>query len=382
MKELKNTLTILKDSNIYLGILIAIIYIILFVLLSALLTKNDLISYPPDSSFKTYSITIWNNIWDGAQYMQIAEKGYKFPQQAFFPLLPALIGFLNYFLPLSLAGRINLLLLPILFVLLLEYLSNLGYDFKIKLKLLSLFLIFPTSFYLFATYTETLFIIFALCSIRLIQLEKYKFALIPVILGSMTKPQGVALIILLIVSFVITNLKKLPKIQLLYDSLILSILSITGVASYFYYLHAKYGDFKIFFKAQSNWLRSPSTFEDLVSRYTERINFTIDQLSRKGIITRELIEFAFFAFIVFLILRYLRKLNWKLAIYSTLVILIPLSTFSLLSLPRFTLLAFPLLFEFFKDIIKNKFYLRSYLILALTIQIYLIIKFHSNFFIG
>src|SRR3989344_1855505 len=73
------------------------------------------------NSFKELSFGVWGYGWDGWRYLEIALKGYDFPSQAFFPLYPLLLRGLDYFLPLTLAYRFNLLLLPILLAVLFKF---------------------------------------------------------------------------------------------------------------------------------------------------------------------------------------------------------------------------------------------------------------------
>ena len=107
----------------------------------------------------------WAN-WDGQQYLAIAQIGHVGIKAAFFPLYPLLIRLL------SLAGINNLwagLILANTFafltILFLYKLANLDYSPATSEKIVMGLLIFPTSFFLGAVYSESLFLFLKPCQL-------------------------------------------------------------------------------------------------------------------------------------------------------------------------------------------------------------------------
>jgi Gpi18-like mannosyltransferase len=107
-------------------------------------------------------LSFWNN-WDATRYISIAQYGYKTPFDfAFFPLFPLLTGILST--PLGgwsylLVGMLvsNGALLGTLFVLYQLAVDNAGEE--VARRSLLYLCIFPTAFFFFAAYNETLFLL-------------------------------------------------------------------------------------------------------------------------------------------------------------------------------------------------------------------------------
>jgi hypothetical protein len=49
-------------------------------------------------SIKEVLFAQWGYAWDGMHYIRISQTGYHFPLQAFFPLYPLLLKFIDLFL--------------------------------------------------------------------------------------------------------------------------------------------------------------------------------------------------------------------------------------------------------------------------------------------
>src|SRR5260221_14603106 len=124
-----------------------------------------LVTAPKYSSIPVDTIglfTSWNR-WDAANFVRIAQFGYRPPYDfAFFPLLPLLISLISHILgswSYLLVGTIitNAALLGALFVLY-QLATDIGGD-KVARRTLLYLCIFPTAFYFFTAYNESLFLL-------------------------------------------------------------------------------------------------------------------------------------------------------------------------------------------------------------------------------
>src|SRR2546429_2110579 len=142
----------------------------------------------------------WNH-WDAANYVRIAQFGYnQLPYDlAFFPLFPLLIAAIAY--PLGggwgylLAGTLisNAALLGALFVIY-QLAVDIGGDQVARRTLLYL-CIFPTAFYFFAAYNESLLILLTAGSFLDMRRQKWWLAGVLGLLASLTRSAGLLLVI-------------------------------------------------------------------------------------------------------------------------------------------------------------------------------------------
>lgn len=136
--------------------------------------------------------------FDGAHYILIAKNGYSQYEQAFFPLYPVFIHYLslvflnNYLITGLLISNICFLFGLYIFS---RYLKTFFKDPHQTLPTLLLFLLFPTSFFLNALYTEGLFFLLLISTLYALKKEKYFLVIILAILSSLTRIVGVFLLI-------------------------------------------------------------------------------------------------------------------------------------------------------------------------------------------
>ena len=122
----------------------------------------------------------WSN-FDGEHYISIAQRGYGFAEQAFFPLYPLLIKTIiqlfnkdltTFTLVAFIISNFSFL------VTLLGLYKLIKLDYKEKVARLSiiLLLLFPTSFYFGSVYTESLFLAFVIWSFYFARKNKLLYA--------------------------------------------------------------------------------------------------------------------------------------------------------------------------------------------------------------
>lgn len=177
----------------------------------------DRTSYEPILGLKVPlhgAILPWFN-FDGKNYLEIAISGYENKVLAvFFPMYPLLVRIFS----------LNLILNPILVGLAISYtcafltiiflykLLEKKYNEKVATRSLLLLLLFPSSFYLFAYYTESLFLLFAVLTFWFIDNKKMFLASLIVALATATRLMGLALVVVIFYEGLkfFRNQRKLP----------------------------------------------------------------------------------------------------------------------------------------------------------------------------
>lgn len=303
--------------------------------------------------------------WDGRHFLEIAEYGYKNKiQYAFFPFYPILINLVSKISGLSYlysALSISMVSTLGLMYFLLTFIKECG--FKNPLKILTYFLIFPTSFYLISVYSESLFLLFTLLTFYLGYKKKFYWAAIFAALSSSVRIAGLAVILGLITE---TFSSKLP----LKDRIIVSLISSLGLLSYCSFLFIQTGNPLYFLTSELSWERG-------VTIPGENILSTIVYLAHFGVKPESftlLSDLIFTVFSLGIALRSFKKLRLSLVVYSWAALFLPLVTSLLLSIPRFLLVIFPLFI--LTSQIKNRVFNISYVIISLTL-----LFLYFNFFI-
>ena len=165
--------------------------------LADLIPYNATFAYKDGPEWVPSTIRAFANM-DGVHYIDIAKRGYSEFVYAFFPLYPLSISLLgtilggNYFL----AGWIISLITGLLALLFLYQLAfALSKDKRTAFWSLLLLLLFPTSFYFNAVYTESLFFLLLVGSLLALQKKNYLLAAIVGYFAATTRLVGLFLII-------------------------------------------------------------------------------------------------------------------------------------------------------------------------------------------
>ncbi len=326
-------------------------------------------------TIKEVCFGLWGYWWDGMHYISIAQHGYRYPEQAFFPLYPLIIKFLDIFLPLTFAYRINVILLAAVLVLLHLFMQYL--NIQQKFRTLLLFLAFPTAFFLQANYTETIYIFLAVLGLIFLLKKKYLYAAVFAGLLSATKISGISLGIVVLISFFINRDKS--KGWLNFGLLLfgIALVSFSGIFLYALYLNQHWGSFLIFFRAQDEWGRSISiTGGNLLYQIYNAIKtYDLYAFRRVG-------EIFSFILVVWAAFKSFKKIAFEIWLFSIFQIIIPLSSGTFLSFNRLVFLCFPFLLIGLDKFAKNKVVFCVVLALFFLCQLLGIYLFLSNYFIG
>jgi len=202
----------------------------------------------------------WNH-WDAANYVRIAQFGYnQLPYDlAFFPFFPLLITAIAY--PLGggwsylLAGTLisNAALLGALFVIY-QLAVDIGGDQVARRTLLYL-CIFPTAFYFFAAYNESLLILLTAGSFLAMRRQKWWLAGVLGLLASLTRSAGLLLVIPYIIELWISRASITATRQNLVLRVLPLLLIPVGTLLYCIYCWHITGNPIAFAAVQSHWGR-------------------------------------------------------------------------------------------------------------------------------
>lgn len=279
----------------------------------------------------------WAN-FDGVHYLGIARQGY-FAQftQAFFPLYPLLIRWLNIvFDNLLFTG----LLVSHVFLIIALYffykLIILDSSSKTAKRAILFLLFFPTAFFFASFYTESLFLSLLLGGFYSLRKKKWLLAGFLGALASLTRLVGV----FLVPAFLLEACQQRKKRGVW--PCLACLLPFLGLLGYMAYLEKNFSDALYFLHAQPFFGASRSDkiilLYQVFWRYFKMFLTVKDRLVYFNIT----LEFATTClFLVLIILGFRRKLKLSYLLFSSLAFLAPTLTGTLSSMPRYVLILFP-----------------------------------------
>jgi hypothetical protein len=305
----------------------------------------------------------WAN-FDGEHYLSIAKDGYHLAEQAFFPLYPLLIKLLGggVWVGLLISNTSFFLALVGLFKLL-----RIDYSQKIARLAIILLLIFPTSFYFGAVYTESLFLCFIVWSFYFYRKGNFLHSSILGMLASGTRVIGIILLPI--------YLLELFKEKTKWDKTHLWLLLIPlGLVSYMFYLYKLYGDPLMFLHALPSFgeQRSsvPILLPQVIYRYVFKILPNLNYSYFAGTFTT-VMEFVVGILFFGVSLISFFKLRLSYALFLAFGYLVPTLSGSFSSLPRYVVVLFPafILFSIWLDKSSKIIKIVSYTILLMGLII-------------
>jgi Gpi18-like mannosyltransferase len=298
--------------------------------------------------------------WDGQHFLQIAKNGYLYPYQfAFFPLYPSIISFIRSIIPLPLwiiGVGINIWCAVGSFLFLAKIIQRQKFVNLIEIALL--ILAFPVSFFFITVYSEALFLFLSIAAIYYYQRNKTGMAILFLTALTLTRMAGVALVMAIIIDRYFD--KKRWQLFLI---------PFLGVGGFALFGYLKTGIlFSIVF-AETHWERM-ITFPGFA------IYNSVSILIREGIsyqgysLAIDLLLVIGVLILLFKSFHLLPRIYFYYAFFS---LLIPLSTSTFLSLPRFLLVVFPLFMAFY--IWSNKITRLVYYVIGFIFSIIFLIYF-------
>ena len=333
---------------------------------------NTFLAYDPSFPYSiglldTFGLPQWLYSWanfDGVHYITITRDGYGSASymQAFFPIYPYFSSLLNKSIDNILLA--NLALSNLSFAALLitwYYFVKESFSKKRAFIATIILLVFPTSLFFGAAYTESFFLLMVILSFIATQKKKYMLTALFVALASATRIVGIFLIPALFFEilfegytwnkmqhlvlkkknyFVLWAQKRISKHALPLATVALGSL---GLLTYMYYLATEFGDPLYFFHVQAEF---GGIREEVVVTYPQVLYRYL-----KILVTARPFDFKYYSYLqdfiagtvgLGLLVYSATKVRLSYVIFSLLVFIAPTLTGTFSSLPRYILVCFPL----------------------------------------
>ena len=288
----------------------------------------------------------WLWLWasfDGAHYIAIAQEGYLYGlTQVYFPLYPLLIRWLTLLIKNLISGIIIAHLALIGFIYYFIKLGRLDYPAKTIRWALLLLLLFPTGFFFFSLYTESLFLFFVALSLYLARTKRFFPAALIVGLASATRLVGIFLLPAILWEYYQVH-KKLDWFSLAK----LTVSASSGLLGYLLYLQHRFHNFLIFVTAQPGFgagrqVDTIVILYQVIFRYLKMFfGVSVQNDIYPVLIFEFVISMAFLGLIIYALIKKFRPGYLLFFIPS---FLLPTFSGSFASMPRYVLAGFPLFY--------------------------------------
>lgn len=276
---------------------------------------------------------IWSfGNFDGVHYLGIAKDAYAYQfTQVFFPFYPLLIKLLS-----TLTGNliISALLISntafLIGLMIFFKLLSRVFDEKVALWSIIFALVFPTSFYFGAIYTEGIFFLMIITSFYLLEKNRILAASLIGSLASATRLVGIFMGPSLFTKRAKMNLMPLLIVPL-------------GFLAYVIYLKLAFNNPLYFLSAQTIFGQERSTTSIILLPQVLWRYFKILMTTHGLIFVNAVFELSSTIFVLFaLYLALKKKFKAQWLVFSLLAVLTPTLTGTLTSMPRYILVAFPI----------------------------------------
>ncbi len=289
-------------------------------------------------------LAVWGR-WDAVHYLDIAKRGYVGTDMAFFPLYPGLIRIVGSVIGNDLVAGLIISNAALFFGLLFFYkLVEHQYTRAVAHRAIFYISIFPTAIFFSAVYTESLFFALTVASFYYIREHRWVLAGAIGALAALTRSEGVLLAIPYAIEVVAAaraggSLRAfLTTPQRLWRIVVGAALIPLGLALYMGWLWVLNGDPLYFSHVQSHWNRKLAPPWVAFSHAYHVIATAKSPL----VVANQSIEIVFTLLMVGVFFAALTRMRPSYSVYMALSILIPMSTASLMSMPRFALVLFPM----------------------------------------
>lgn len=319
-----------------------LLFVFLFLSIRVLPLQKNFLGGGLGNYLKTPYFWAWSN-FDGEHYLNIAQHGYGYLEQAFFPLYPLLIRLFGVIL----GGEFVYYNLAALFIsnssffiglIGLIKLIRLDYSDKVANIALLLFLLFPTSFYFGSVYTESLFFVLVVWSFYFARKRNWWLAGILGAIASGTRFLGVFLLPSLLVEYLLKgknrNLKNILPILIIPS----------GLVGFMYFLYLTEKDPLKFIHVLPGFGEQrqiiPVVLPQVFYRYFFKILPNINYNYFPVVFTTILEVLVAIMFLVLVIVLFWKE-RLSYAVFSLSSYLIPTLSGSFSSLPRYVITIFP-----------------------------------------
>ena len=322
--------------------------------------------------------------FDAVYYLLIAAKGYTV-NAGFFPLFPLSIHIATFpfgdILPFEEKQYFTAIALVSFYFLagLIVFYRLIRLDYKENVAIWSIIflLIFPTSFFFAAVYSESLFLLLSLASFYFARKKRWVWTGVVGALLSATRLVGIAIFpALLYEYFKGGNSKSLGKLLSIF-------LAPVGLIAYSVYNLEMWGNPFYFIEAQGNFANNRSVESVIlpiqtVVRYF-KILISVNPYLYEWRVA--FFEITFFVFVVILFyVAWKKKIRISYLIFGALSFIIPVSSGTFSGLPRYIAVIFPIFIAM--ALIKNKVFKIIYCAVSATLLFIFFMLFSKGYFIS
>ncbi len=284
---------------------------------------------------RTLLLAVWGR-WDAVHYLDIATSGYHGTDLAFFPLLPMLIAFLGRLIGNHLIAGLVISNVALFFALLFLYkLVEHEFDRTVARRAIFYISIFPTAVFFSAVYTESLFLMLTVASFYYMRERRWWLAGAIGLLASLTRIEGMLLAVPFAIEWWSAHRENLRAGL---RNLVPIFLIPLGLLLFMGYLWVLNGDPLYFTHIQSHWNRQLAAPWTSIGNSFHKIATALGPQT----VAQQILELVFTALMIGVLIGGWRKLKPSYVAYMGLSILMPLCTSSLMSMPRFALVLFPM----------------------------------------
>jgi hypothetical protein len=288
-------------------------------------------------------LAVWGR-WDAVHYLDIARRGYYGTDMAFFPLYPGLIKVVSLFIGDRLLAGLLISNVALFFGCLFFYkLVEHQYNRTIAHRAVFYVSIFPTAIFFSAVYTEALFFALTVASFYYIREKKWLTAGLLGGLAAMTRVEGVLLFVPFAIEALFPEGRFAGRELLTFSTRTLRVLAGSaliplGLLAYMGLLWVLRGDPLYFTHVQSHWDRHLAfPWVSIIHAFQ-----TIAKTHLPVTLAGQVIELAFTTLMLGVLVASIGRMRWSYWVYMLLSIVVPMSTSSLMSMPRFALVLFPM----------------------------------------
>jgi len=288
-------------------------------------------------------LAVWGR-WDAEHYIGIAQNGYSGTEPAFFPLYPALIALGATLVGSHLvAGLIVSNAASFLSLLYLYKLVEHEYNRQVAHRATFYIAIFPTAIFFSAVYSESLFLFLTVATFYYLRERRWLVAGVFGFFAAMTRSEGVLLAAPMLIEWIVA-IREGGREYLRYwwSDVVQPLIGIAlvplGLGAYMFYLWVLNGDPLRFSHVQAHWDRHLAPPWVAFQHAIHLIRHSHVQQT----VADQVLELAFTLLMLTVLAVGFRRLRLSYIVYMALSVLIPLSTASLMSMPRFALVLFPM----------------------------------------
>ena len=291
-------------------------------------------------------LDVYGSRWDTGFYLSIAQEGYRFqgvnlPSVAFFPLLPMLIRGLNSLLGDPVLAGIAIANLALLGASVLLYLlAAEEWGQTIAGRAVWYLLVFPTSFFGSAIYSESIFLLTTILALYLARKRSWLGAAMSGILAALTRFTGLLVAPMLLAEW--WSQRRASEAHKGPAGILAAAAVTIGTGVYMLYLYLAFGDPLAFLHASAAWGRVPRSPLATIAELVQPPSGGWANAILAGRLPLDnWIDLGFVIFFLVLGVILLTQRRWSEGIYVTLGAVLPLSTALLMSQRRYVWVLFP-----------------------------------------